>query len=74
MNEIKEQAVVRETIIEGKAQAFTVETERKLMQKINNLYQRLDGGADSTTRIQKTAATKGATDEPAASQRDEDVK
>jgi hypothetical protein len=38
LDEIKEQSIVRETVIEGKAQAFTVDAERKLMQKINNIY------------------------------------
>jgi len=33
---------VRETVIEGKAQAFTVDSERRLMQKISQLSARQD--------------------------------
>ena len=36
----------KDIIIEGKAQAFTIESERKLIQKINLLFGRVDALKD----------------------------
>lgn len=39
---IKESRDERETLIEGRAQAFTVQSEQKLITKINALYGRVE--------------------------------
>ena len=40
----------KDIIIEGKAQAFTVESERKLIQKINLLFGRVDALKESVSK------------------------
>ena len=42
MNVLKEAREERETILEGRAQAFTIASEQKLIQKINSLFGRLE--------------------------------
>ena len=40
----------KDIIIEGKAQAFTVESERKLIQKINLLFGRVEALKESVSK------------------------